>query len=272
MDSDEWSIQGLPWVVVVKPRGSGQPIHCMSHTYIRTYHQNEKKEDERLTENYALRLWRWKGAAVSSQQIFIGFANLYRRFIQDFSKIVTSLIAMLKTTGSSIASAFRVDDNEVVSGGDGARAKSGGSVYQWIHQTIQVTRRCSKTSWERFDSSRRFCWLMLAWNFTVSSADIRFASERLTRLETIKRVKLLNNGLRDNDKKLLWLGPGGHVDGRSSAVGKSVKKSSKSRQKSRRIVKEPKKLQGLKNLQRTSVRRNLYQSTGPLSTKNLSFR
>ena len=31
--------------------------------------------------------------------------------------------------------------------------------------------------------------------------------------------------------------------GRSGAVGKSVKKSSKSRQKSRRIVKEPKKLQ-----------------------------
>ena len=34
---------------------------------------------------------------------------------------------MLKTTGSSVASAFRVDDNEVVGGGDGARAESGGS-------------------------------------------------------------------------------------------------------------------------------------------------
>ena len=35
---------------------------------------------------------------------------------------------MLKTTGSSVALAFRVDDNEVVGGGDGARAESGGSV------------------------------------------------------------------------------------------------------------------------------------------------
>ena len=35
---------------------------------------------------------------------------------------------MLKTTGSSVASAFRVDDNKVVGGGDGAGAESGGSV------------------------------------------------------------------------------------------------------------------------------------------------
>ena len=61
---------------------------------------------------------------------------------------------MLKTTGSSIASASRVDDNEVVGGG-GAGAESGESVCQRVYQTIQVTRRRSKTSWERFDSSRR---------------------------------------------------------------------------------------------------------------------
>ena len=30
-----------------------------------------------------------------------------------------------------------------------------------------------------------FCWLMLAWFFTFSSADIRFASEGLTRLENL---------------------------------------------------------------------------------------
>ena len=59
--------------------------------------------------------------------------------------------------------------------------------------------------------------------------------------------------------------------GKSGVVGKSVKKLSKSRQKSRRIVKEPKKLQGLKIFQRTSVWRNVYQSTGLLSTKNSSF-
>ena len=59
--------------------------------------------------------------------IFIDFAILYRRFIQDFSRIATSPTAMLKTTGSSIAFAFRVDDDEVVGGG-GAGAESCESV------------------------------------------------------------------------------------------------------------------------------------------------
>ena len=77
------------------------------------------------------------------QQVFIGFAIFYQRFIQGFSRIETSLTAMLKTTGSSVVSAFRVDDDEFVGGGDGAGAESGGSICQRIHQTIQVTRRCS---------------------------------------------------------------------------------------------------------------------------------
>ena len=67
---------------------------------------------------------------VGSQQIFISFANFYRRFIQGFSRIATSLTAMLKTTGSSVASAFRVDDDEVVGGGDGAGAECGGSIIE----------------------------------------------------------------------------------------------------------------------------------------------
>ena len=50
---------------------------------------------------------------------------------------------------------------------------------------------------------------MLAWVFTFSSADIRFASEGLIWLKTTKQVELLNGGLRDDDKKPLWLGPGG---------------------------------------------------------------
>ena len=37
---------------------------------------------------------------------------------------------MLKTTGSSVASAFRVDNDKVVGGGDGAGAECGGSVIE----------------------------------------------------------------------------------------------------------------------------------------------
>ena len=47
---------------------------------------------------------------------------------------------------------------------------------------------------------KTFCWLTLAWFFTFSSTNIRFASEGLTWLETIKRVELLNGGPGDNDK------------------------------------------------------------------------
>ena len=43
--------------------------------------------------------------------------------------MVTSLTTILKTTGSSVASAFGVDDNEVVGGG-GAGAESGKSVVE----------------------------------------------------------------------------------------------------------------------------------------------
>ena len=67
---------------------------------------------------------------MDSQQVFISFANFYQRFIQDFSRIATSLTAILKTTRSSLASAFGVDDNEVVGDGGGARARSGGSVVE----------------------------------------------------------------------------------------------------------------------------------------------
>ena len=64
---------------------------------------------------------------MGSQQVFIGFENLYRHFIQDFSRIAISPTTILKKTGSSLALAFRVDDNEVVGGG-GTRAESGGNV------------------------------------------------------------------------------------------------------------------------------------------------
>ena len=50
------------------------------------------------------------------------------------------------------------------------------------------------------------------------------------------------------------------------AGDKSVKKSSKSR----KIVKESKSFKGLRNLQRPSIRRKVYQSIDPLS-KNSSF-
>ena len=60
-------------------------------------------------------------------------------------------------------------------------------------------------------------------------------------------------------------GVGVGVDGGndSDAIGKSVKKSTKSR----RIIKEFKSFKGLKILQTPSVWKNVYRSTDPLSTR-----
>ena len=60
--------------------------------------------------------------SVRDIQVFIGFANFYRRFIRDFSRIAAPLISMLKTTGSSEESApriFKAGNNEFVRGGGG---------------------------------------------------------------------------------------------------------------------------------------------------------
>ena len=69
-------------------------------------------EEERIN---AVKKWA-KPQSVRDIQVFIGFANFYRRFIKGFSRIAAPLTAMLKTTRSSIASTFRVDDNEVIGG------------------------------------------------------------------------------------------------------------------------------------------------------------
>ena len=55
-----------------------------------------------------------KPESVRDIKIFIDFINFYRYFIKGFSRIAVPPTAMLNTTGSSITSASRVDDDEVV--------------------------------------------------------------------------------------------------------------------------------------------------------------
>ena len=74
-------------------------------------------------------------------------------------------------------------------------------------------------------------------------------------------------GVGDGGRNRAELVSKDEVDGdEDSSCGKSVKKLSKSR----KIVKKSKSFKGLKNLQKLSVRRNVYQSTNPLS-KNSNF-
>ena len=60
--------------------------------------------------------------SVRDIQVFISFANFYRRFIQGFSRIAALLTSMLKTIRSSETSApriFRADNDEIVKDGGG---------------------------------------------------------------------------------------------------------------------------------------------------------
>ena len=54
-------------------------------------------EDKRIE---AVKQWP-EPQLVRNIQVFLGFANFYRRFIQEFSRIATSLTSMLKTSGST---------------------------------------------------------------------------------------------------------------------------------------------------------------------------
>ena len=82
--------------------------------------QGIRMEDEKIE---VVRNWP-EPKSVQDIQVFIDFANFYRRFIQGFSKIAAPLTSMLKTTGSSDR-AQRDDDDEVVGdGGDRNLSKS----------------------------------------------------------------------------------------------------------------------------------------------------
>ena len=82
--------------------------------------------------------------------VFISSANFYQRFIQGFSRIATSLTAMLKITGSSVASAFRVDDDEVVGGGGGDAGAGGSIVKQKVGSIVSSTQTTKKVSTHPF--------------------------------------------------------------------------------------------------------------------------
>ena len=82
--------------------------------------QSIRMEDEKIE---AVKNWP-EPKSVRDIQVFIGFVNFYRQFIQGFSKIAAPLISMLKTTGSSDSALRDDDDDEVVEGGDRNLSKS----------------------------------------------------------------------------------------------------------------------------------------------------
>ncbi len=70
-------------------------------------HQGIQMEEERIK---AVRDWP-EPQSVRDIQVFLGFANFYRRFIQGFSRLAAPLTSMLKTT-SAAGPAAEVGDEE----------------------------------------------------------------------------------------------------------------------------------------------------------------
>ena len=80
--------------------------------------QGIRMEDKRIE---AVRNWP-EPKSVQDIQVFIGFANFYRRFIRGFSRVAAPLTSMLKTTGSSGSALSVLGIEDEVVGGGGSRA------------------------------------------------------------------------------------------------------------------------------------------------------
>ena len=120
-DSGKVHVKAVWWVLEVLKKYSFYTNLKKCH-----FHQDEvrflgfvvfrdgiRMEEERID---AVKKWP-EPQSVQDIQVFIGFANFYRHFINGFSRIAAPHTAMLKTTRSSVTSTSRVDDNEVASGG-----------------------------------------------------------------------------------------------------------------------------------------------------------
>ena len=84
--------------------------------------QGIRMEEERIN---AIKVW-FKPKLVRDIQVFIRFANFYRRFIQDFSKIAALFTSMLKTSPqpASALLATGVDNSVFVESSGGNKEKS----------------------------------------------------------------------------------------------------------------------------------------------------
>ena len=84
--------------------------------------QGEQIEDEKIE---AVKSWP-EPKSIQHIQVFIGFANFYQRFIQEFSKIATPLTSILKTSSAANIQPQKstVVDDEAIAGSNISNKKS----------------------------------------------------------------------------------------------------------------------------------------------------
>ena len=95
---------------VLSGRGPISWLYCLG------LEDSNRKGENRGRQNLARALINW------DIQVFLGFANFYRRFIKGFSKIAAPLTSMLKITALSVLArpvCPRANKNQLDTDGDG---------------------------------------------------------------------------------------------------------------------------------------------------------
>ena len=119
--------------------------------------QGIRREDERIESVRACP----EPQSICDIQVFLGFANFYRRFIKRFSRIAAPLTSMLKTSTPSAPARpgrTRVDENEADT--DGGGGVGGGRINDGIANLSTSTKKM--TGFLTFEASLAFTRLRKA--------------------------------------------------------------------------------------------------------------
>ena len=136
--------------------------------------QRIRMEEERID---AVKAW-LEPKSIRDIQVFIGFANFYRRFIQGFSKIAALLTSMLKTSAkpAGVLPAIGVDNKKVFGSSGGNKKKSAKSNF------TKPMRGAEELSFLTLDTRRAFTQLRQA--FTEAIILRHFDPKHYIRIKT----------------------------------------------------------------------------------------
>ena len=134
---------------------------------VSSYDIQMEEERIRVVKNWP------KSKSVWDIQVFIGFANFYRRFIRGFSRIAAPLTSMLKMIRSS-DSPPKDDDNKIVGGGGDrklSKSKKSKNAKSAIQMSIRATEEptfLTSVTKDAFNKLRQvFTKTLILWNIDL---------------------------------------------------------------------------------------------------------
>ena len=177
-DQEKAYVKAIRWVLEVFRKYGlyANPKNCYFHKDgVRFLGFVVSRDGIRMEEENIDNVKKWpKSESVRDIQVFIDFANFYRRFLKGFNRIAVSLTAMLKTTGLSIALTSRVDDDEVVGGGaavghlDASRKSAKSKSQMKSGNNSEASKFLTSEAKEAFNCLRQaFTKVLILWHFDL---------------------------------------------------------------------------------------------------------